>query len=66
MSDIQKLMNNLYAIPNNSKNELLNIILPFGNINESEIIVQVPTTTSQFQSKTNDKIFLFFKKIFIQ
>jgi hypothetical protein len=55
VSELQKLMNDLYATPGDSTNRLLNITLPLDNNNNigdepTPIEVIVPLTTSKFQS----------------
>lgn len=51
ITDILNEMNLLYATPNNTENDLLKIELPFSNLDGSIAEVQVPRSTSQFQSK---------------
>ena len=47
---IQTTLNSLFASPENIKNQLLKIKLPFENIDNTLPIVIVPSTTSKFNS----------------
>lgn len=44
-------MNSLFADPANKKNQLLQIKLPFENVDNSLPIVAVPFSTTQFNGK---------------
>ena len=48
---VQNNMNYLFANPNNKDNPLLNLKLPFKNIDNTMSFPIVPISSSQFQSK---------------
>ena len=49
--NLQTSMNALFADPANRKNKLLQIKLPFENIDNTNPIVAVPFSTTQFKGK---------------